>query len=412
VGRVVEATHVREGAMATFGLLAGLPTLTWDFKLVDVRTGRTLLGTHHRAVGANPFAWAEFVVAQVGTMSGLPPAPEERLSMPAEAKPLDEGGLLWVSSEMPLDLSAMAVRPWRPNTGGAGGLWALWARGMGRAFAMGMAPALTDELAQVGINVVPPMQSTLELGGQVVNPPSRFFTHYQAWLRETGTGREVLRMEVRAPASLSPCGPVAQRVVQTLLRLRIPEPPAPLPKPLEAERWPEVDRLVEGSGAPGLAWVDPTFQLKGAELQVGDWVHPILGKGAEPIDRAFAEEITALAPGWLLGPLAQQTGRGFGLNRRTGSLRLEGRVLAISESDLGNPGTMLGAAFTFGLSVASSAVLQVRIVDTAQNRTVLLVQKQVESYKLASSGTDYKAMKWLAQDLAPWLLRIGLTPEK
>jgi hypothetical protein len=153
------------------------------------------------------------------------------------------------------------------------------------------------------------------------------------------------------------------------------------------------------------------LNLAGRTLLVGEWSEPTLKPEADGYDHQVARAISLRAPAWLYGALASHPERGFKINRHEGDLRLEGRVVHLYQPDRSKFSTMIGAAFTFGLSAKAEGTLQVRVLDNATGNTLALVEENLGSFQMASSGIPYKAFKWLAQDLVPWLLQAGRRPE-
>lgn len=412
VGRVVEATHIREGAQATFGVLAGVPTWTWEFKVVDVRTGETLLATHHRAVGAGHSGWLRFVTETLAELAGLPRRNEQVWAMPAEARALPGGIRCWSEPGFTLDGGAIDLLPWKPDTDSNLALWRSWTSNLGQALASAMRPALAGRLEEQGFGLAPATAAAYRLQGRVFTAPRHLKTRYQAFLVQVASGRVVARFDIPAPVTLNPPPRVAALLAERLSELRgapAAEPAAARPQSpaVPLDPWTAEGPLKAGAGALEAVWVSPDFRLRGRALQVADWLPPCLSRQSEGADRAFAFDTTRRAPGWLLGALVPFQDQDLRLSRTGGDLRLEGRVVEIREADLLDFGTRLAVALTLGAAGRSTQVFQIRVVDPALGRTLLLAQQQVVSFKLASSGTDYKVMKWLAQDFAPWLVKAG-----
>jgi hypothetical protein len=419
VGRVVDATHIREGPQAVLGPLSGWPSVAWDFKVVDTRTGETLLATHHRAVMAGHFAWMKLVTQNLATMAGLAKSDEEAWAMPEEAERLPGGGKFWYQKGLQLEAKAIHLLPWQADTDSDLALWRGWASGIGPAFASSMLPALVQQMAAQGLRPAEPAEAAYLLQGRVFNAPRHLFAQFQAVLLDASTGTVVARFAIPSGFTSNPAPKVAARMVNALLKLQAApplgqlaevavQPPLTAPPPA---MWEEASRLEPGAGALDAFWISPKFSLKGRTLRVGDWLPPLLSPPGDATDQVFANMTTWSAPGWLLGSLLPHQAGRFRVSRTEGELRLEGRVIGISEVNIGKFSTMLAGAFTLGLTNHSYQVFQVRVVEQATGATLLVVQQRVVSFKVASTGTSYKAMKWMAQDFVPWLVQAGLKEE-
>ncbi len=404
VGRVVEATQIRQGAQTALPLLSGLPTGTWDFKVFDVRTGSVLLATHHRMVGAGSHAWEQFVLAGLKDLVGGSGANEVAWEMPAGTEMVPGLGRRWVEADFDLGTDTIRLQPWLSDTDSRSRFFLSWSSGVGQALAADMRPALMRELGAGGYPLRETEEAAFTLRGRVFSSPKRLHTLYQAHLKNTKTGRIVARWEILAPISTQPARLVAERLAGLMSTLKGARQPSQ-GSVGESRSWTETQLLVPGPGNVDASWIHPRFSLQGHVLRIADWLPPS-GAGSSA-DEAFAIETTRHAPGWLLGALTPHDDQGFRLSRTAGDLRLEGRVVEIHEADLRKFSTAMAAGFTFGLGTRSHQVFQLRIVDESDQATLLLVQQRVVSFKMASSGTSYKAMKWMAQAFVPWLVKTG-----
>lgn len=413
VGRVVEATHIREGALATLGPMAGWPTHTWDFKVVDLRTGQTLLATHHRAAGAGHFAWMSFVGHRLGDQAGLAREDRQAWVPPPAAKPLPAGGEVWSDADFRLGDQALDLLPWTADTDQFGVLSRAWTSGWGQALASRVGPALARTLKAKGFHLGAAEAAAYRLQGTVFTGKGYPVTQYRTALVDAATGEVVARIRVPAPIALDPPAKVADRVAEALVELgAVPEAsPGPPSPPALLDLWEGPGPLEPGPGALDAVWVSPGFSLAGHGLQVADWLPPFHTPKATPTDQTFAAITTRLAPGWLLGSLTPFQKDGLQVSRTRGDLRLEGQVVDIREANLMHFGKAMAAGLTLGLAAKSHLVFQIRVVDQDTGATRLLVRQRVVSFKVASSGTDYKAMKWMAQAFVPWLVKAGSKPQ-
>jgi len=416
IGRVVEATQVRQGAQAALALLAGFPTATWDFKVVDARNGEVLLATHHRMVGAGHAAWLQFVTENLAGLAGQGEQAAKAWEMPTEAAPLPGGGLHWQQGAFTLGEETIHLLPWKAETDSSLALSRAWTSGMGQALASNMVQVLTPRLEGRGFHLSDASAATYLLQGRIFGTPRHVRVLYQARLLETRSRSVVARFEIPAPFSREPLPKIADQLAAGMSALRgsgftsSPSGDGPAQSAVLAKEnlpWTHCDDLVPVNHGLEAVWRSPGFTLKGRSLQVGDWYPPLIPSYSSDADRAFAEVTTRHAPGWLLGALAPHSGRGLTVSRTEGELRLEGRVVEIDEADLSHFGQAMAAELTFGLASRSRQVFQIRIVEQATNETLLLVQQRVTSFKVASSGTSYKAMKWMAQEFVPWLVNSG-----
>ncbi len=503
MGRIVEATHIRQGAVATFGPLAGLPTFTWDFKVVDVRTGDVLLGSHHRSVWAPASAWISVLEQPMRQMVGLPPTPEWK--QPPGAQEEEDGSWTWVAPDLLLSPGCLEAGPWSAETDRS----AKFNLGFATGNALRAEQCLRVRLARSRLGRRGEGVPAFLLTGRTFSSMKYLLLRYRAQVTEVATGRVVVQLELRQPFGFSPASiseQVAERIVARLEVLQegvvkppasgpeasmaraqtVPEPgptgqgslltlnsvgnqgeagrlPAtptpdksmenpqpgrPVPdlgatvsesvsadvekrvpsdpsrSPLTdrvvtaaaaqapARPWEGLDRLAPAAGGVDKAWVSPLLELSGRTLLVGEWSEPTLKPEADSYDRQVASSISARAPAWLYGALAAHPDRGFKINRQEGDLRLEGRVVHLYQPDRSKISTMMGQAFTLGLSTKAEGILQLRVVDMATGTTLALVEENLGSFQMASTGIPYKAFKWLAQDLVPWLLREGLRPDQ
>ncbi len=409
VGRVVEATHIRQGALATFGPFAGLPTQTWDFKLVDVRTNTTLIASHHRSVGAAASTWFTALEAPLLRMAGLTVTPWEMLP---DSQELEGRDRYWVAPGFRLPPGTMEPGTWMAEAD-SGGLNKFWANGMGANLAAQTAASLRDRLTRSGLAHRGEDPAVYLLTGQLFSSLKLLKPRYRARMTEIATGRVVARYEILAPFSLAPGVAVAGRIAAHLETLRedpLATPvaggsPGPVPPRQPLADWEGLERLAAVGGGVDRAWVSQGFQMKGRSLHVADWCPAVLGPEADAHDRIIAAWIGLRAPGWLSGALASYPDRGFRISRTGGDLRLEGRVVRLQQPDTRHFWTGLGGAMTFGLSLQAEGLIQVRILDAGTGATLALVERELISFQVASDGIPYKTMKWLAQDLVPWLLK-------
>ena len=446
MGRIVEATHIRQGASATFGIAAGLPTFTWDFKVVDVRTGELLLASHHRSIWGPASTWVTALETPLRTMAGLPPKPlwEE----PADAQKLEDGSWTWAAPGLRLAKGCVEAGHWTVETD-TGGWWKGWTNGPGTSFAAGAERNLRDQMARSGLASRPGAEPAYLITGQVFTTPKYLKPRYRALVTEVATGRVVVRHEVRSPIGRleGVWKEVAERVVAHLESLQEgtvvpagsgpdaaanaspPEPKrpevegaavAPRPMPAVADPvgadpvvpapplvWEGLDRLLPVGGAVDKAWVSPSLSLAGRTLLVADWSELTLQPKADTYDRQLARAISSRAPAWLYGALAAHPERGFRIHRQAGDVRLEGRVVHLYQPDRSKFWTLMGQASTLGLSTKAEGILQLRVVDIPTGTTLILVEKNLASFQVASDGVPYQAFKWLAQDLVEWLLQAG-----
>ncbi len=506
LGRIVEATHIRQGAVATFGLAAGLPTFTWDFKVVDVRTGEVLLASHHRSIWGPASTWITALEPSLRTMVGLPPFP--KWEVPPDSQQQEDGSWTWEAPGLRLRPGCLEAGSWTAETD-TGGWWKMWTNGpMASSMAAGIQVFLQERVARSGLARRPEEESAYLLTGQIFSTPKYLKVRYRAVVTEVATGRIVARHEIRSPIGL-PNGvwtEVSERLVSHLETLQeaaanfpgsgaeppstemnhppeqgpsgasgpqavspvadkgeaspqpvspgthkgvagpplssptvdqgsaFPQPAGPVaegvvanPQPAStfadkgpavpavqapAPPWEGLDRLAPASGAVDKAWVSPTLSLAGRTLLVADWGEPVLKPEADAYDQRVAKGISVLAPAWLYGALASHPDRGFRIHRQEGDVRLEGRVVHLYQPDRSKFWTMMGQAYTLGLSTKAEGILQIRVVDIPTGRTLALVEENLGSFQMASSGIPYKAFKWLAQDLVPWLLKEGLRPQQ
>ncbi|HJW73156.1 MAG TPA: hypothetical protein VJ486_10030 [Geothrix sp.] len=442
VGRIVEATHIRQGAMATFGFMAGLPSFTWDFKVVDVRTGEALIASHHRSIWAPASTWAAALEPSLRQMMGLPLATS--WTIPPGCQQRVDGSWTWAMPGLHLDAGCLDIGTWSAETD-TGGLWKAWTNGMGASLAAGEEKYLRARLVRSGLARRAEIEPTYLLTGQVFSSRKYLKVRYRALLTEPATGRVVARWEIRAPMKLpgAALAEVADQIVSHLETLQEPAAKAldvPVAEPLSEPgpgnqqryssagsqavkgesipasqvapaSWVGQDRLLPARGSVDRTWVNPGLVLRGKTLHVADWSEPALGPKASTNDRHLASWISAQAPAWLYGALASHPDRGFRIQRQGGDLRLEGRVVRLDQPDRGDFLTALGGAFSFGLSLQAEGTLQVRLVDSQTGDTLALVEQELFSFQMASDGIPYKAFKWLAQDLVPWLLETGCRPQ-
>ena len=261
------------------------------------------------------------------------------------------------------------------------------------------------------------------LNGQIFSSMKWLRPRYRAWVTESATGQVVARYEILAPISRTPAVAVGQQIAAHLdtlketsssgpLQASPPGPTPPTPPPPAPPAWEGREHLIKTEGQTDRAWISPRLRLKGHTLHITDWTQSGLGPEADDHDRAVAASLCLRAPGWLLGALAGHKDRGFRISRQMGDLRLEGRVLRLYQADLRKIGTNMAAAFTFGLATKSKGLLQVRVVDVQTGETLALAEQELVSFQMASSGVPYKAMKWLALDLVPLLLKVDESKEK
>lgn len=436
-GRIVEATHIRQGAGATFGIAAGLPTFTWDFKVTDLRSGEVILASHHRSVWAPASTWVAALEAPLRTMAGLPPTPpwEE----PPDAHKLEDGSWHWVAPGLRLAKGSLEAGHWTALTD-TGGWWKGWTNGPGTSFAAGAEVSIRDRLARSALARGPEQEPVYIVSGQLFTTPKFLKPRYRALVTEVATGRVVVRHEVRSPMGRinGVWQKVAERVVAHLESLlegaAIPvdsdpgalagsSPPEPMKPTVQeaappprlgptvavppAPAWEGLDRLVPVSGAVDKAWVSPVLSLAGRTLQVANWGEPTLKPEADSYDRRLARVISSQAPAWLFGALAAHPKRGFRIHRQEGDLRLEGRVVHLYQPDRSKFWTLMGQAYTLGLSAKAEGILQLRVVDAQTGATLALVEHTLTSFQMASDGVPYKAFKWLAQGMVKWLLQEG-----
>lgn len=448
MGRIVEATHIRQGAVATFGVMAGLPSFTWDFKVVDVRTGQALLASHHRSIWAPASTWVTALELPLRQMVGLPPTPP--WEVPPDSQKLEDGSWTWAAPGLSLPLGCLGVGNWTAETD-TGHLWKVWTNGMGASLAEGIQLSLRERVARSELAIRSEDEPAYLLTGQIFSTPKHLKARYRAVVTKIATGQIVARQEIRSPFGL-PNGvliDVSERIVSHLETLQegaakrsvpgpetaslgpqsVPKqtPSAPSSSPPDkpvvdkggassarqaiATTWVGLDRLVSVSGPVDKAWVSPTLNLAGRTLQVAAWSEPALRPEADGYDRLTADQISSRAPAWLYGALASHANRGFQIHRQNGDLRLEGRVVHLHQADLSKFGTLLAQAYTFGLATKSIGILQIRVLEVRTGKTLVLVEQELVSFQAASDGVPYKAFKWLAQDLVPWLLKEGRRTE-
>ncbi len=407
VGRLVEARHIRQGSSATFGILAGLPTYTWDFKVVDVRTGQTLLASHHRAVGGSAATWFTALEQPLREMAGLPPI--QPWVMPLESKALEGKSWVWTAPGLQLPPGSLAVHGWTAHTD-TGGMWKAWTAGIGTRLANETADTLLDRLTRSGLARTGGGEATYQLNGQIYSAPEFFKPRYRAWVTEATTGRVVARFELLPPFSKKPGVAVGERLsthLQTLMAASSSSTPGAAPPVRPAAVWEGLERLQPAAGDVDKAWVSSKLSLTGRTLHVADWAPGELGDGADSHDRRIASIVTQWAPAWLFGALAWHGDRGFQISRHGGDLRLEGRVVHLHQPDRTRFGTAMAEALTLGLSSKSEGVLQLRLLDVDTGDTLALVEQTLVSFQAASDGVHYKAFKWLAQGMVEWLLKEG-----
>ena len=418
MGRVVEATFIREGARSTFGILAGLPTQTWDFKVVDVRTGTTLLASHHRSVMGGGSTWFSALESPLRELAGLPPIPA--WEMPPDSQVLEGSSRVWATPGLRLPAEGLSVDAWTAD-GDSGGINKAWVNGMGAMLARSTWDTLRSRMDQQGLSPKSGGSPVYCLNGQIFSSLKWLRPRYRAWITEVATGKVVARYEVLAPFSRTPGESVGQKIAAHLETLKEPltpplaeasspgqtSPPQPVPTVWEGR-----EHLVQTNGQADWAWMSPRLHFKGRTLQIADWTQSGLGPEADHHDRANAALLCFRAPGWLFGALAGHQERGFRISRQAGDLRLEGRILRLHQADLRKFGTMMAAAFTFGLATKSEGLLQVRVVNVQTGETLALAEQELASFQMASSGVSYKAMKWLALDLVPLLLMADDPKEK
>lgn len=444
MGRLVEATHIRQGAANALGFAAGLPTYTWDFKVVDVRTGEVLLASHHRSIWAPATTWVDALEPPLRTMAGLPPT--QPWEEPPDARKLEDGSWTWVAPGLHLPKGCLEAGHWAAVTD-TGGWWKGWTNGPGTSFAAGTEGSIRDRLARSTLARNPGEGASYVVSGQLFTAPRFLKPRYRAMVTEAATGRVVVRHEVR-----SPVGPlngvwaeVAERVVAHLESLQeaaavpagtppdavaagsTPEPvspgvavtaasPPPMPSVVDKggvepavpmPTWEGLDRLVPVSGSVDKAWVSPGLKMAGRTLLVAAWAEPALKPEADSYHRRLARAVSLRAPAWLYGALASHPERGFRIHRQAGDLRLEGRVVHLYQPDRSKFWTLMGQAYTLGLSAKAEGTLQLRVVDAQTGVTLALVEHSLASFQMASDGVPYKAFKWLAQGMVEWLLKEG-----
>ncbi len=449
-GRIVEASHIRQGAQATFLWAAGLPTFTWDFKVLDLRSGEVILASHHRSVWAPASTWVSSMEQSFRSMVGLPP--RSSWVRPPDAHKLEDGSWTWVAPGLRLPKGGLEAGPWTAETD-SGGWWNGWINDPGTSFAAGAEGNLRDRLARSPLGRRPEEEPRFIISGQLFTTPSYLKPRYRVLVTEVATGRVVVRHEVRSPIGQlnGVWQEVAEQVVAHLESLQEgaavladSEPGAvagaPAPGPVEvpgegavatprpiperagkvraepalvapAPVWEGLDRLVPLSGEVDRAWVSPTLRLAGRTLQVADWDEPMLKPKADSHDRRVASFISSRAPAWLYGALALHPDRGFRIHRQKGDLRLEGRVVHLHQPDGSKFWTRFAGAYTFGLSMKSEGTFQLRMLDSLTGETLALVEQNLTSFQVASDGVPYKAFKWLALGLVEWLLQEGRREE-
>lgn len=417
MGRIVEATHIRQGALATFGIMAGLPSFTWDFKVVDTRTSLPLLASHHRSIAAPASTWVAALEPQLRQMAGLPSVPAWQT--PSDRHDLEDGSWTWTIPDLHLPAGCLEAGPWTADTD-TGGLWKAWTNGLGTSLAQGLERGLRVRVARSPLAKRPQGEPIYLLTGQVYTSPKYLKTRYRAQVLEEATGRVVARHEIRSPIGLpdSILRQVAERIVSHLEALQVgtarpseassaATPPA---RPPDLTPWVGLDHLAPGRGGVDRAWVSPAFRLAGRSLQVADWGVPALSPESTDYDRSVASWISSMGPAWIYGALASHSDRAFRIHRRAGDLRLEGRVIRLDQPDRGRFLTGLGGALTFGMSMEATGTLQMRVLDAQTGETLVLIEQELTSFQMASDGVPYKAFKWLAQDLVPWLMKEGSSP--
>jgi hypothetical protein len=424
MGRIVEATYIRQGSMATFGPMAGFPSFTWDFKVVDVRTGTTLLASHHRSLWAPASTWITALEAPLREMAGMPRIPP--WEAPPDRQEREDGSWTWTVPGLRLPPGCLGTGTWTADTD-TGGLWKAWTNGTGAFLAAGAQQCLRARLSHSTLAKQEGNEPAYVLTGQVFSTPKFLKVRYRAQVTEIATGRVVARSEIRAPMKLPQAAleEVAERVIAHLEACRDPLP-APSektepsvvsqtgpshPPPPPTTAWEGLNRLVSVRGPVDKAWVSPALHLPGHTLQVADWSEPTLNPKAADHDRLVAKWISKQAPAWLYGALAAQPDRGFRIHRREGDLRLEGRVVQLDQPDRNNPLTALGGALSFGLSLQAEGRLQLRVLEVQTGTTLALVEHDLVSFQMASDGIPYKTFKWLAQGLVSWLLKEGCRSE-
>lgn len=406
MGRLVEARHIRQGSSATFGILAGLPTQTWDFKVVDVRTGETLLASHHRAVGGSAATWFRALEQPLREMAGLPPV--QPWGMPQESQVLEDRSRIWTTPGLQLPPGSLEVHGWTAHTD-TGGMCKAWTAGIGTCLANETADTVRDRMTRSGLARTGGGEPTYRLDGQIYSAPEFFKPRYRAWVTEAATGRVVARFELLQPFSRDPGVAVGERLsthLQTLMAASATVPEAAPPQRPVAT-WEGLERLQPATGGVDKAWVSSKFSLAGRTLHVADWTPAEIGDGADGHDRRIASVLTQGAPAWLFGALSWHEDRGFQISRLGGDLRLEGRVVQLYQPDRRKFGTAMAEALTLGLSSKSEGVLQLRVLDAGTRETLALVEQTLISFQAASDGVPYKAFKWLAQGMVEWLLKAG-----
>ena len=419
-GRMVEATSIRQGASSSLGILAGLPTFTWDFKVVDTRTGEPLLASHHRSIAAPASTWVAALEGALERLTGQPPSPPwER---PADSRELEDGSWMWMLPGLRLGPGSLALGPWAAHTD-TGGMWKAWTNGMGASLALGVPHALQARAASSGLLGQP---GRYLLRGQVFSTPKYLKVRYRATLTEADTGKVVARFEIRSPMGFpaSILEQVADQILSPLEKIREPgpalssqavppppHPPVPAPQaPAASPDWEGLGQLRPVSGPVDKAWARPGLDLKGRTLWVADWEAPALPAEVDAHSRLVAWWISRRSPAWLYGALAFHGDRGFRLARDRGDLRLEGRVVHLDQPDTGRFSTAFAGALSLGLATQAEGTLQLRLKDARTGETLALVEQHLVSFQMASDGIPYKAFKWLAEDFVSWLLATGTRP--
>jgi len=226
-GRIVEATHILQGAGATFAFAAGLPTFTWDFKMVDARSGEVLLASHHRSVWSPVSAWITVLEQPLRQMAGLPPSPEWK--KPSGAQEQEDGSWTWVAPDLLLSPGCLEAGPWSAETDRSAKINLGFATGNAlRAERVLRARIARSELGRRGEG-----EPAFLLTGKTFSSMRYLLLRYRAQVTEVATGRVVVQLELRQPFGLSPASiseQVAERIVARLEALQ-EGAPKPCPEP-------------------------------------------------------------------------------------------------------------------------------------------------------------------------------------
>ena len=220
LGRIVEATHIRQGFGASFGIAAGLPTCTWDFKVVNVRTGEVLLASHHRTVMAPKFNWITALEQPLRQMAGLPPIP--KWEVPPGIQEQEDGTWTWVAPGLLLPPGSLEAGTWTSETD-ARGPGKLLTSVPGGQMALGAERFLRARVARSKLARGTEEPPAYILSGQFFSSFKFLKPRYRAWVTETTTGRVVVRHEIRSPIKIGAgriLDEVAERIVSHLETLQ------------------------------------------------------------------------------------------------------------------------------------------------------------------------------------------------